>query len=439
MDSIGRQFLSIWKGLKLPQKGMFFAILFFGLMILGYLIFKTSSTHTTSLFPIGSMAAGNDLKIREYLEKKGIPFEEKKEMGFLVPKDTVHELRLELATLGIPNHEPSQGFELFDTNTWIKGEKELQVLEIRALKGQLEKDICEYEAIKSARVILDIAPPRALSGVVNKSKASVILSLKPSARLSLSQLRAITYHVAGAVRGLEPHQIAISDTTGKFYQAFHSEGHRELGEDVRFIEDLIYEKMEGLLKKMVGDDHFYLSVQSRVNPATQKVELLSGIVYLDNSLITENHPESMWRKILEEPLKVSEGYGIKTMLSIHTIPLLKSPQAEIEKTSKNSFITLLGLLLTIFIVVMALFSMLPLFKWVSNRKKNPEKKKEEALFRFVTQLDVDQLANSIKDEDPAAIALLLSYLEPRKAEKILRSLPDQVQERIVQHLSNGEC
>src|ERR1700722_4001480 len=44
---------------------------------------------------------------------------------------------------------PPKGFELFDSGTWIKGEKELQMLEMRALKGQLEIEIEKFENIKN--------------------------------------------------------------------------------------------------------------------------------------------------------------------------------------------------------------------------------------------------------------------------------------------------
>jgi flagellar M-ring protein FliF len=188
---------------------------------------------------------------------------------------------MDLAAMGLPKMHNGKGFELFDSNTWIKGEKELQILEMRALKGQLERDISEYENIRTANVILDIAPPRPFGGSMYQTKASVILTPMPGARLSNSQLRAITFHIAGAVRGLQPNMVAISDTSGKLYQAIDPENDVDMLRSAEIaLEERIKAKVDGMLAMVVGHNNSYSTVQVRLSreKRTQERKIFSGNV-----------------------------------------------------------------------------------------------------------------------------------------------------------------
>jgi len=154
-------------------------------------------------------------------------------------------------------------------------------LDMRALKGQLENDIAEYENVKGASVILDIAPPRPYGGSLYKTKASVILNLMPGARLNTSQLRAITYHVAGAVRGLGPNMVAISDTSGKLYQAIDPDGTVDMLRSAEVaVEERLKAKIDGMLAMVVGHDNFYSTVQVTMNRErmSQERKIYSGVI-----------------------------------------------------------------------------------------------------------------------------------------------------------------
>lgn len=430
MKEISRQFFSIWVKMKPIQKGTTLGILLFVALGLGYLVSQASSPPFVSLFPTKQLSSNDLVEIRQYLEKQGVSIEEKKEGGLLVPEGEAHRLRLELGALGIPRNDQSKGFELFDSNTWIKGEKELQVLEMRALKGQLEKDIMEYDNIKNANVILDMSPARTFGGVQYKTKASVILSLIPGARMTSSQLKAISYHLAGAVRGLDPHMIAISDTSGRLYQAIDPDGKQDLTGNIQAaFEDAIQEKMSGLLAKIAGDDHFYITLQAVMNPETEKLESVSAIILLERSLASE---QALKEEIEKQLNALLNGYDIKKELSIHFVPLIKSDPSLSEKKEKPRYV---GMILTVVIVIVALFATIPLFKGTKNVKKQIRAKNEEDLFRFATRVNVDQLTRSIEGEDPDAIAFLLSHLESAKAEKILLALPENVQAKVLISLS----
>ena len=267
---IGKQLARIWREIKTYQK---FTVILVGVLLvvmLAFLMFHAASTKYASLYPAQRFSMSDAAEIKEYLDGARVPYKLRGDTLILVPENEVHRVRMDLAAVGLPKLHSGKGFELFDTNTWIKGEKELQILEMRALKGELERDIAQYDNIRSAIVTLDIATPRPFGGTMYKTKSSVILTLMPGARLSNSQLRSITYHVAGSVRGLQPNMVAISDSSGKLYQGLDPNGDFDILRSAEIaLEERLKSKIDGMLAMVVGHENYYSTVQ--VSMSRQKM------------------------------------------------------------------------------------------------------------------------------------------------------------------------
>ncbi|MBN4066761.1 flagellar M-ring protein FliF [Simkania negevensis] len=281
LRDLGNQLARIWREIKIYQK---FTVILAALFLIGVLIFLVVgavSTRYDALYPVGRITINDAAEIKAYLDSSRIPYKIKADTLILVAEREVHRIRMDLAAIGLPQLNRSKGFELFDQDTWIKGEKELQILEMRALIGQLERDVTEYDNITSASVVIDLAPPRPFGGTMYKTKASIILDLMPGARLGTSQLRAITYHISGAVRGLAPNMIAISDTDGKLYQAIDPNGEIDLIRAAEMaLEERIKTKVDGMLAMIVGRENFYSSIQVVLNRerSSQERKVFSGTV-----------------------------------------------------------------------------------------------------------------------------------------------------------------
>lgn len=243
------------------------------------ILFETSAPNYVVLYSPEQMR-GNDLsKITSYLDSMQIPYTVNADNLLLVPRGQVQEIRMELAQYGLPKASGDKGYDLFDSTTWIKGEKELQILELRAIKGQLEQDISHFDNVRKANIIIDIPPARSFGGVNYKTKASVILDLVPGARLSQQELRAITYHISGAVRGLAPNMVAISDTSGRLYQGLDYDGAQDSIRSAEIAaEDYIKAKIDGMLSTVLGFDNFYTTVQVSMNRdrVTEERQVYSG-------------------------------------------------------------------------------------------------------------------------------------------------------------------
>jgi flagellar M-ring protein FliF len=263
-----------WKKTKIYQRFIAVFGMFFLFAIFVFLFFKATSDSYVPVFAEKDFSLTEAARVKQFLDESKIKYKIESDTAILVPDYEVHRIRMDLAAEGIPESDSGGGFELFDANTWIKGEKELQVLEMRALKGELERDISEYDNVEDVSVILDIAPPRPFGGEMYKTKASVILDLRQGTRLKAAQLKAIGYHLSGAVRGLQPNMVAISDTTGRLYQGMGtSENFDVVASSETALEERLKEKVDGILTMIVGDDNFYSTVQININRENRTEEI----------------------------------------------------------------------------------------------------------------------------------------------------------------------
>jgi flagellar biosynthesis/type III secretory pathway M-ring protein FliF/YscJ len=276
-----KEVFETWKGFSLFQQFSIATATAIFLVLITSLVVNFTSKEYTPLFPADRARNMDIVDIENYLDNSQVPYRVGNDKVIYVPKDKVNRIRIGLAAYGLPKAESSKGYELFDSNTWIKGEKELQVLELRAIKGQLEGDLRQFTNVRDANVSLDIPPSRPFGGSTYKPKASVILDLVPGAKLDSQTIRSMTNHIAGAVRGLSQNMIAVSDTTGRLYQSLDPDGYADT---MRFAEvaaeEQLKAKIDGMLSTIVGYDNFYTMVQVTMNrqKVSEERKIYSGSV-----------------------------------------------------------------------------------------------------------------------------------------------------------------
>ncbi len=130
-----------------------------------------------------------------------------------VPEDQVYELRMQLASEGVlPG--VGQGFELFDESKMTQTEFDEQVTYQRALQGELQRTIASLEAVEQARVHLVLPRESVFIEEEGEASASVMLKLKPLAKLEPEQIKGINDLLVGSVDGLKPENIHIIDSKG---------------------------------------------------------------------------------------------------------------------------------------------------------------------------------------------------------------------------------
>src|SRR5579863_6743241 len=131
----------------------------------------------------------------------------------LVPSAKLAESRLTLAGAGLPK-SGRVGFELFDKTNFGATELVEHINYQRALEGELERSILSMSEVVLARVHLTFPKESVFLDQQQPAKASVMIKLRPGARLSPQNVVAVSHLVASAVEGLSPDGVAVLDMDG---------------------------------------------------------------------------------------------------------------------------------------------------------------------------------------------------------------------------------
>src|SRR5204862_6397650 len=131
----------------------------------------------------------------------------------LVPSSRVAELRLQLAAAGVPK-SGRIGYELFDKTNFGTSDFAEQVNYHRALEGELERSIVSLSEVEQARVHLTLPKESIFLESRQPAKASVLVKLRPGARLAPQNVAAICQLMASAVEGLAPEAVSVVDMRG---------------------------------------------------------------------------------------------------------------------------------------------------------------------------------------------------------------------------------
>ena len=188
----------------------------------------------------------------------------------LVPSAKVAELRIEMASAGLPK-SGRIGFELFDKNNFGESEFAEQVNYHRAIEGELERSIMSIREVELARVHLTFAKDSLYTEQKQPAKASILVKLRHQAALSPQNVAAICQLTASAVPGLGPEQVSLVDTAGNLLNrpraaAGADDESNEAALDYRKgVERDLQTKIAATLEPLLGADHFRAGVSADVD------------------------------------------------------------------------------------------------------------------------------------------------------------------------------
>lgn len=143
--------------------------------------------------------------------------------SILVPSAKVAELRLQLASAGLPK-TGRIGFELFDKNNFGATDFTEQVNYHRALEGELERSVMSLAEVEQARVHVTFAKDSIYLESKEPAKASVLVKLRLGSHLSEQNVAAICHLAASAVEGLAPESVSVLDMSGNLLSRARREG-----------------------------------------------------------------------------------------------------------------------------------------------------------------------------------------------------------------------
>ncbi|MEA4924165.1 MAG: flagellar basal-body MS-ring/collar protein FliF [Syntrophomonadaceae bacterium] len=201
-----------WQGLSSTKKSIYIvAVVCLLLSSFFFYRWATRVEYAPLFSNIQNDAAG---KIVEELKAMNVPYVlEDGGKTISVPVDQVYELRLNLASKGIIS-EGGIGFELFNTSDISATDFERNVNYQRALQEELRRTIDQLDAVKECRVHLVLPEKSAFIENDRKAQASIVLELKPMAKLEPEQIKGIAALLVGAVQNLNLEDVKIIDTAG---------------------------------------------------------------------------------------------------------------------------------------------------------------------------------------------------------------------------------
>lgn len=186
----------------------------------------------------------------------------------LVPSAQVHDLRLQLATQGLP-HGGGVGYEIFDRTSIGMSEFVQKLNYRRALQGELARTIAQMPEVERARVHLAIPERRLFASEQDRPRASVIVSLRNGQLLTKAQVQGVVHLVASSVEGLQARDVTVVDGHGHMLSSSATDETAGLTnaqlEYQRSIEKDIETRIQTMLERIVGANRAVVRVSSVVD------------------------------------------------------------------------------------------------------------------------------------------------------------------------------
>ena len=133
--------------------------------------------------------------------------------AILVPAAQVHDLRLKLATAGLPKGSVS-GYELMDSARFGQTQFQERLTAQRGLEGELTRSITSMAAVQNARVHLALPNQNGFFREQQKPSASVMLTMHAGRTLDPAQVAGIVHLVSSSVPELDPKNVSVLDQSG---------------------------------------------------------------------------------------------------------------------------------------------------------------------------------------------------------------------------------
>ena len=204
------------------------------------------------------------------LEQLNVPYKFTEGGGaILVPGEKVHEVRLRLASQGLPKGG-AVGFELMENQKFGISQFAEQVNFQRALEGELGRTIQSVAAVESARVHLAIPKPSVFVREEQKPTASVMVHLHPGRSLEPAQVAGIVHLVSSSVPQLPMSNVTVIDQNGNLISQLKSKL-IEAGLDptqikyVQEVEASVIKRIDDILAPVVGPGNARVQVAADID------------------------------------------------------------------------------------------------------------------------------------------------------------------------------
>jgi flagellar M-ring protein FliF len=288
-----KQLAGIWKELGLNQKVTVMAAAFAVFAGLIAVLIWGGRTDYSLLY--GNLDTAEAGRVTQALDSSSVQYKISQGGGAIyVPSSQVHQMRMQLATQGIPKGE-GIGYELLDKNTLGMSDFMQHANYNRAVQGELARTISKFNGIDSARVMIVSPENRLLIDPGRHPTASVFLTMRRMSRPASEAVSAIQMLVANSIEGLSVNHVSVVDNTGNVLSVHDEDGSLIAVTSSRLrarqeVENYLAKKVETMLEKVVGTGNVVARVSADINTdsetVTQEVyDPLNKVIKTENSTI----------------------------------------------------------------------------------------------------------------------------------------------------------
>jgi len=204
------------------------------------------------------------------LQTQNVPYKFSEGGGaILVPASQVHDVRLRLASQGLPKGG-QVGFELMENLKLGSTQFAEQIAYQRGLEGELSRTIQSLAAVRGARVHLAMPKQTSFLRDEQKPSASVLVALHSGRVLDGAQVAGIVHLVSSSVPQLAPADVSVVDQDGNLISQ-QQDPRKNAGLDatqIKFrheIEASYAKRIEALLAPVVGTANVRAQVTADVD------------------------------------------------------------------------------------------------------------------------------------------------------------------------------
>ena len=260
----------------LPRKIALAAVVALTLGMFSLIIIQARTADYQLLY--GNLAESDASSVVNWLKAQNISYQlNNNGHNILIPAKDVHETRLSLASLGLPQGG-GVGFEIFDKQSFALTDFVQKVNYSRALQGELSRTIASLGPVETARVHLALPEKRLFKDQQQPATASVIIKLAPGKRLNETQTVGIVHLVSSSIEGLEPHRVTIIDQNGNVLSRLGEKGlvggiSPDMLEFQMQVEQRLEDRVQTLLDKSLGARNSMVRISATLDfSKTEKTE-----------------------------------------------------------------------------------------------------------------------------------------------------------------------
>ena len=262
--SSGNKMMATLNGLKPIQKiGLGAAAL---TLIAGTVVLTSSGSDTAMAAVYTDLEPRDAASVTDELVSMGVDYDlADGGRTVMVPRDDVYDLRIALSGQGLPTS--NEGYALLDRQGITTSEFRQRIDFQRALEGELARTLRSIEGIESASVHLALPEDSVFVDEPTDPTASVLVQTAGMNSVTSDQVSAMVHLVASSVKGMEPENVTIADSSGTVLSTGGETGGSAVGSGSRNDATATFENdmaasLRNMVARVAGVDNVAVTVQA---------------------------------------------------------------------------------------------------------------------------------------------------------------------------------